>query len=307
VEDIRAALGDDVDIAAQGPPQFSLSPRRDHLKLFDGVNAVGHAAQRRGVVVGGEPVNDEVVREIALAADRQTDAGDRRGLRKELRAPEVCRRHTRNEERQLEEVAAVERQAPHLNLRDRAGDLAASGLEHGGFSGHGHAGVERCDGQRHRQLERGARCQGEEPRRVPESRPGHRDLVRADPQVGETEPALLIGHRRTGHVRLGVPGRDLSASDHSTRGVGYPSADARVFNRLLRKACMGAREHAASESQSSHTFHGTPPQGNDTTRLEATRVPSNRDGRGYARGGGGSGDARRLIRSSRVWRAAELM
>ena len=58
------------------------------------------------------------------------DAGHRRRLGEELRAADVGRRHARHEQRQVEEVAAVQRQVLDFGLRDRAGDLAARRLEH---------------------------------------------------------------------------------------------------------------------------------------------------------------------------------
>ena len=70
VQRVRAALGHDVDVAAERAAELGLPARGDHLKLLDGVDAVGNAAQPRRIVVGRQAVDDEVVREVALAADR---------------------------------------------------------------------------------------------------------------------------------------------------------------------------------------------------------------------------------------------
>ena len=95
------------------------------------------------------------------------DARDRRRLGEELRAADVGRRDAGNEQRQVEEVAAVQRQALDFGLRDRAGDLAARRLEHGRLAGDGDARVHAADRERDRQLER--RADGERQQRA--SRP----------------------------------------------------------------------------------------------------------------------------------------
>ena len=92
---VGAAARDHVDVAAERAAEFGLAARRHDLELLHRVDAVGHAAQPRGVVVGRQAVDDEAVREIALAADRQADAGHGRGLGEELRAVDVRRRHAR--------------------------------------------------------------------------------------------------------------------------------------------------------------------------------------------------------------------
>ena len=66
---------------------------------------------------------------------------------KQLRsASDVGRRHAGNEQRDVEKVAAVERQALRFLLRDARRDLAAGGLDHRGISGHRH-GVGRARSQ----------------------------------------------------------------------------------------------------------------------------------------------------------------
>ena len=72
---VRAALRDDVEVAAERASELRLSARRHDLELVHRVDAVGNPAQRRRIVVGGQAVDDEVVREVALAAHRQRHAG----------------------------------------------------------------------------------------------------------------------------------------------------------------------------------------------------------------------------------------
>ena len=67
---VGAALGHDVDVAAERAAELGLRAGRDDLELLDRVDAVGDAAQPRRIVVGRQAVDDEVVRQVALAADR---------------------------------------------------------------------------------------------------------------------------------------------------------------------------------------------------------------------------------------------
>ncbi len=79
---VRSALGDDVDVAAECPAQLCLAAGRHDLKLFDGIDTVGNSAQPGGIVIGRQAVDDEVVRQIALAGDRDALPGHRRRLRR---------------------------------------------------------------------------------------------------------------------------------------------------------------------------------------------------------------------------------
>ena len=64
MHDVRAALGDDADVAAEGATQLRLTSGRHDLKLIDSVNAIRNAAHPRGIVIGRQAVDDEVVRKL---------------------------------------------------------------------------------------------------------------------------------------------------------------------------------------------------------------------------------------------------
>ena len=91
MQNVRAALGDHADIAAEGAAELSLRTRCDDLELFNGIEAVSDTAQRRSVIVGRQPIHDEVVREVALTANREADARHGRRLGKKLGAGDVGR------------------------------------------------------------------------------------------------------------------------------------------------------------------------------------------------------------------------
>ena len=75
VQRVGAALGHDVDVAAERAAEFRLPARGHHLELIDGVHAVRNAAQPRRIVVGRQAVDDEVVRKVALAATESLTPG----------------------------------------------------------------------------------------------------------------------------------------------------------------------------------------------------------------------------------------
>ena len=116
MRDVRAALRHDVDVAAERASELCLPARGHHLELIDGVHAVRHAAQPGGIVVGGQTVHDEVVGEVALAADGDALAGHRRRLGEELSAADVGRRDPWHEKREVEKIAPVQRQVLDLRL-----------------------------------------------------------------------------------------------------------------------------------------------------------------------------------------------
>ncbi len=154
---VRAALRHDADEAAEGPAQFRLPSSRDDLHLVYRVDAERQSTQARGIVVRGKAVHEVAVREIALTVDRKADARNGRRLRKQLAgSADVGRRDAGRKQREVEGVAAVERQSGNLRSRDCRRDLAARGLEQRRLGRHGHVGHDRRERQRDGQLERGA-------------------------------------------------------------------------------------------------------------------------------------------------------
>ena len=134
VERIRAALGDHVDIAPQSAPQFRLATGSNHLQLLHDVQPVEDAAEARGVVVCGKAVHDEVVREVPLAADGESLTWHGGGFGKELIAGCIGRRDARHQQRDIQEVAPVQRQCADFPLQDGPGHLGARRLKDGSFS-----------------------------------------------------------------------------------------------------------------------------------------------------------------------------
>ena len=135
VPGVGAAPRGHVEVPADGPAQFRLTARRDHLHLPDRVDAERNAAQRRRIVVGRKAIDHEVVGEIALARHGQADAQDRGGFGKELRAASnIGRGHARCDQSDVEKVAAVEGQALRFLLPDHGRYLAARGVDQSGVS-----------------------------------------------------------------------------------------------------------------------------------------------------------------------------
>ena len=64
-------------VAAECAAKFGLTAGGDDLELADDVHAEDVSGYAGGVVVGGEAVDDEAVREVALAVDGVALANDR--------------------------------------------------------------------------------------------------------------------------------------------------------------------------------------------------------------------------------------
>ena len=197
---VGAALGDHVDVAAERAPELGLAARGDHLKFLHHVEAVEDAAQSGGIVVGGKAIHDEVVGEIALAADRDSLAGHGGGFGEELVAGGVGGRDAGNQQREIEEVAPVERQVGDLGLRHGARDLAARRFEHRRLAADGDVGRGRRDGERDRQFKSGAHRERQPARRRRKTPMPDADLVRPDLEVGKTETSFPIRDRGVGKL-----------------------------------------------------------------------------------------------------------
>ena len=278
---VGAALRHHVDVAAEGASQFGLAAGRDHLELVHRVHAVGNAAQTCGIVICRQPVHDEAIGEIALAADGQTGPGDRRRLGKQLRAGDIGRRDAGHEQREIQEVASVHRQVLHFGGRDGPCDLAPCRFEHAGVAGDGDARVQTRNRERQREIE--GRPEGERQcaRDILEPVEMNGDLIRSNSQIRKSEAASLIGDRTGLHVRGNLARGDLRASYDAALRIRDATADARVIDCFLRAGATRQRRRAArhddgadDESQS----HWGPPS-DDNRRPGGRRRPS----RGIAR------------------------
>jgi hypothetical protein len=157
------------------------------------VQTIEDATEPGGIVVGRKPIDNEVVGEVALAADGDALTRHSRGLGEELRAGGIGGRHTRNQQCQVQEVAPVQRQALHLGLRHRAGNLAARGLQHQGVFGHGEGRLGRPQRQRNRQLIGGPDGQRQQSRHLRKPLRLDLDFVGPHSQIGKPKPSFLIG------------------------------------------------------------------------------------------------------------------
>ena len=230
----------------------------------------------------------------------------------ELGAGDVGRRHAGDEQREIQEVAAVHRQVPDLGLRDGAGDLAARRLEDDRLRVTVTLVSSRADFQRHRQLERRAdgerQCAGD----VGESLQPDRDVVAADFQVRQAEPSFLIGDRLARHVGVGVPRGHGRAGDGRPLWIGHPSTDAGGIDGLLGGDRRG--EENECERQPTHLdSHLTtlliiesemtcrPDQPSPRLRRSAEALRAKAEGLRYteriyrSRGGGASGTEGRAV------------
>ena len=104
LEHIRSTFRDDADVAAESAAKLRLPSRRHDLELIDGVDAIRHSGKTRGIVVRGQAVHNEVVRKIALAANRESLARNGRCFSEQLSAGRVRRRNARNEQGKVDEA-----------------------------------------------------------------------------------------------------------------------------------------------------------------------------------------------------------
>ena len=81
----------------------------------------------------------------------------------------------------------------HLGLRHRAGNLAASCLEHAGFVGNGQLRLRGANGERNGQLIRRTHGQGQQSGDLREPFRLNPDFVGSDSEVCKAEASFLVG------------------------------------------------------------------------------------------------------------------
>ena len=141
---------------------------------------------------------------------------------------------TWDEQRQLEEVAAVHRQRLHLGLGDGGGNLTARRFEHVGVGGHFHRGLDRANAQRDGQFERGAGSERQTAGRIVKAGELNREVVGPYSQIRKPESAVVVGDGRGNHIRFAVPDGDQSTGHDGARRVVDSSTDAGHVDGLLR-------------------------------------------------------------------------
>ena len=96
MQSIAAALGDDIHIPAERAAQFRLAARGHDLKLIDHVQTDERPGHSRRIVIRADAINNEAVRKISLAPDRNSLTRHRRGFREKLVGRRVGRRNARD-------------------------------------------------------------------------------------------------------------------------------------------------------------------------------------------------------------------
>ncbi len=232
---IGAALGDHADVAAQRAAQLGLAAGRDDLEFLHYVEPEEGAAEARRIVVGGKSVDHEVIREIALAAHRDALSRYRRSLREQLVAAGVSGRHTRHQEREIQETTPVERQSTNFALRHRAGHLGARRLEQIAFAGDHHVGLRGGHRQHHGKLIGRADTERDGSHGGGEAGLLYADFIRADLEGREAESALEVCQGRARDIGIDLARGDLRVRYHGTGSVGHTPAHARELNGFLRR------------------------------------------------------------------------
>ena len=231
---IGAALGHHVDVSAQCAAEFGLAARRDHLKLVHYIETIERPCQTGCIVIIRKTVDDEAVGEVPLASYGNPLAGDRRGLGEELAGRGVGGRHSRDQQSQVEQVASIERQGPHLALRDRACNLRACRLQQLRLAADGDVGLRRSDREHDRKFIGGPQADGHQTPGFRETHPLNPDFVLPDPQVGKTKSALLVRKQSTNDIGIDLTGADFGVLNHRPRRVRDTPADTPILNGLLR-------------------------------------------------------------------------
>ena len=165
----------------------------------------------------------------------------------------VGRRHAGNEQRQIEEVAAVHRQTLHFPLRDRAGDLAARRFQHGACpvtvtlaSTPATASVIGSSNADPTVSVSAARDVGKTGRR-------HGQAIRTQLEIGKPEAPFAIGRRFGRQIGVGLARGHRRPGHDAALLVGHPAADAGLVDGLLGGRCAAPRASSAHPAKSAMT------------------------------------------------------
>ena len=232
---VGAALRHDVDVSAERAAKFGLAARCHHLELIDRVHAVRNAAQPGGIVVRRQSVDDEAVGEIALAANRKALPGNGGCLREQLRAADVGRRNTRDQQRQVEKIPAIEREA----LASACVTVAATWLRTVSRSGACPATVTLASSDA---TDSAMETSNADPTvrvtvRRASAKPSRwtMSLVRTHLQVRKTKPPSLVRDRFTDDIGVRLARRHVRAWHDGALWIDDATAQAAVIDRLLRE------------------------------------------------------------------------
>ncbi len=113
------------------------------MEFVDDFEPVENSAQSGGVVVGGETIDDEIVRKVSLAADGKALARYRGRFGEQLVAGGVGGRDAGDQEREVQEIPSVEGQVSDFSLRYGACDLCAGFVQYLRIAGDHDIGIQR--------------------------------------------------------------------------------------------------------------------------------------------------------------------
>ena len=268
VQVVGAGLGDDVDHGATGAAILGGERVRVDLEFFyrvlaelirgtSGAGAADGLAEERVVVV--RSVDDQAVERAALTGEADVAGAN-------------IARDTGREQREVDEVAAVDGQVLHRRFGDRRADLRAAGLEDrraardvDGFcdARDGHLNPQR-HGLPDRQHQFGKLSRGE-------AGEVGRDVIDADWQQRDAKQSVVVRHRRSRHTGCRLDDRNRDA-----RHCGSGLIDDRAFNRASGALCGGGRgwhsDDQRGQGASDQPFEGRRAAEHETNLLPKSRV-----------------------------------
>jgi len=224
MEVVGAAARDHVDLRAAGAAELRAVAVAVNLELLDRVHRrvdEDRTVAADVVVVGA--VDRPHVRRDRAAADGQVGAAEQPLV---LDVQEVRRADAGHQERELQEVAAVERKIADLLTRDETGDVATDRLHlvRVGFDGDLLFDLTGRELDVHRAVLRGVERDRLRDRTLEPGVLDH-DLIRTDRQLEQRIHARLVRRRVLRQTRVVIPDGDLRARDHGTRLIRYCSTD----------------------------------------------------------------------------------
>jgi hypothetical protein len=181
--------------------------------------------------------DDEVVVQVALAGYRDTRAGNRRRLGKAVRGSEVGARHVGREQREIEIVAPIERQAVDFVRRDCRCQLGTSRFDERCAADdgvdEGHAG--RLEHDRHLDLIADREAQVDVRRGETTQLRGQ--VVVADWKVEDPEAARRVGDRLRYLVRRMIANLDGGARHDETARIMHDAGHRSGRRGLRARGC----------------------------------------------------------------------
>ena len=252
-ERVGSALGDELDLHRAFGAGLGAEPRRRDGDFLDRAEPDGReheharaaAPEARGVVVD--------------AVERDVDRAARQPVEVTVAASRALRR-ARHHQREIEDVAAAQRQLRNLLVRHGVRDRGRLGLDHRGPSFDvdlfGHAGHLELDddlrvsrGLHHDLLQR----------QRPEPGGGRGQRVRPRLKIRKHEPAVVTALGLIGQARCRVDQHEVGFDDHRAGGV-LDDADDLTGGAHLRGRQSGRkRDEKRYERSSPEPCHGTLP------------------------------------------------